>query len=173
MHSNFSASLEVHTCDLSTTDVKKKFEQDIVRHSYKSQLIFTLKYKTKQKSKSFSDELLKNPIFLHTFKTVSATKNVRYYIYMLNWKNWLPTAIMNLPFHYFLYLSCDNVLHNVYKPCPFKAPLWGLQLTRGLTFYNIPLVVTVIVTICWSVVDIKSLNGSVSVTWWNILKKQR
>lgn len=38
-----------------------------------------------------------------------------------------------------------------------------------LTFHHILLVVTVIVTVCGSVIDIKAMDGSVVVTCWNIL----
>lgn len=38
-----------------------------------------------------------------------------------------------------------------------------------LTFHHILLVVTVIVTVCGSVIDIKAMDGSIVVTCWNIL----
>lgn len=39
-----------------------------------------------------------------------------------------------------------------------------------LTFYHILLVVTVIVTVCGSIVDIKAMDWGVVVTCWDILQ---
>lgn len=41
--------------------------------------------------------------------------------------------------------------------------------TYLLTFYHVLLVITVIVTVCGSVVDIKTMDWGVVVTGWNIL----
>ena len=71
-------------------------------------------------------------------------------------------VIVSMTFHILPISTWDDVFHNIYKLSPPKALYASLPV--GLTFYNIPLVITVIVTICWPVVDIKSLNGSIIVT---------
>lgn len=43
------------------------------------------------------------------------------------------------------------------------------RVPKVLTFYHILLVVTIIVTVCGSIIDIKSMDWGVVVTCWNIL----
>lgn len=58
-------------------------------------------------------------------------------------------------------LMCNPVLAREDGFVMFSLPP---HLTKTLTFHNVSLVVTVIVTVCWPVVDIESLNGSIIVT---------